>query len=87
MCTAVKTASFIREGLNMQEGLYYHGLPAWRCLLVGCSDSRIWELSLAPNFILFLLTPMFPCFFRNVNPNFEQLAPEKKIKGGRRAIT
>ena len=78
MCPPVKTASFIREGLNAQEGLYYYGLPAWGYLVVGCSGSMIWELSLAPNFILFLLTSMFPCFFRNINPNFEQVASGKK---------
>ena len=88
MCPAVKTASFIREGLNVQEGLYCYGLPAWGYLVVGCSGSMIWELSLAPNFILFLLTPMFPsCFLRNMYPNFEQVASVKKIKGGRKAIT
>ena len=40
----------------------------------------IWELSLALNFILFLLTPMFPCFFRNIYSNFEQVASGKKSK-------
>ena len=75
---AVKTVSFIREGLNVQEGLYCYGLPAWGYLVVGCSGSMIWELSLAPKFILFLLTRMFPCFFRNKNKNFEQVASGKK---------
>ena len=77
VCLAVKTASFIREGLNVQEGLYCYCLPAWGYLVVRCSGSVIWELSLAPNFILFLLTPMFPCFFRNMNPNFEQVSTEE----------
>ena len=46
-------------------------------LVVGCSGSMIWELSQAPNFIMYLLTPMLPCFFRNMYPNFEQVASEK----------
>ena len=40
----------------------------------------MWELSLARNFILFLLIPMFPCFLRNMYPNFEKVASEKKSK-------
>ena len=80
MCPAVKTASFTREGLNVQEGLYCYGLPDWGYLVVECSGSMIWELSLAPNFVLFLLTPIFPCFFGNMNPNFEQVVSGKKSK-------
>ena len=49
---AVRNASFIREGLNVQEGLYCYGLPAWGYLVVGCSGSMIWELSLAPKLFL-----------------------------------
>ena len=41
---AVRNASFIREGLNVQEGLYCYGLPAWGCLVVGCFRSE-YELS------------------------------------------
>jgi len=31
---AVKTDSFIREGLNVREGLYCYVLPVWGCLVV-----------------------------------------------------
>ena len=86
MCPAVNTASFIREGLNVQEGLYYYRLPAWGYLVVGCSGSMICELSLAPKLFLFLLTPMFPCFLRNMYPNFEQVGSEQ-IKSGKKAVT
>ena len=84
MCPTVKTASFIREGLNVQEGLYCYGLPVWGYLVVGISGSMIWELSLAPNVIHFLLTPMFPCFLTNMYPNFEQVASDE-IKSGRQS--
>ena len=66
MFPAVKTVSFIRKGLNVQEGMYCYGLPAWGYLVVGCSGSMIWELYLAPNFLLFLLTQMLACFPRNM---------------------
>ena len=46
MCPVVKTASFIREGLNVQEGMYCYGLLAWGYLVSVCSGSLIWELSL-----------------------------------------
>ena len=60
MCPAVKTASFIREGLNVQEGPYCYGLPAWGYLVVGCSGTMVWELSLAPKLFLCYYWPL--CF-------------------------
>ena len=71
---------FVREGLNVQQGLYCYGLPAWGYLVVECSASMIWELLLAPNFIMFLLTLIFSCFLINMYPNFEQVASEYKSK-------
>ena len=69
------------------KSLYCYGLSAWRHLVVGCSGSMIWELSLAPNIFMFLLTPVFPCFFENMYPNFEQVVSEKTIKSGKKAFT
>ena len=81
MCPAVKIASFIREDLNVQQGLYCYGVPIWRCLVVGCFRSEYnLRMSSNPEIIpLFPLTPMFPCFLRNMYLKFYQVSSGKII--------
>ena len=45
---AVKTDSFIREGLNVHEGLHCYVLPVWGCLVLGCCRGD-YDLGTIPN--------------------------------------
>ena len=75
MCPAVKTASFIREGLNVQEGPYCYGLPAWGYLVVGCFRSKD-DLGTIPNPKLFVCSSVPPCFYVSLDlctSTFEQV--------------